>query len=524
MKKIFTLLVSAFFAATMSATDYTGPLSVSLGGNTTPSGETTVSYTEGADGTCNLTLKNFSFLSMPIGTINLTEVELIKSPLVSVFSDDKQLIIDNGDDKNVSQWLGPSLGEMNIFVKGFVQNGKLNAVILIDMNASVGMIKVLFGEHADEVGQIPNSGFERFHTVKYSNATSQEPDGWHSFMSCDGNLSAFVAGTAHTDVSKDVRPGSTGTQSLKIFSTAVNLGLVKKSANGTITTGRLSAGSAKEDDPANHSYIDMSKTDVDAAGDPFCAAVTALPDSIEAWVKFEPGKEGITATMSAAITDGTYYQDPEDKTYNNVCGKASNSAIAANDGKWQLVKAPFDYSYLENDNEDLLTPKAILVTMSTCSVPGGGSTDSKKPDNLYIDDVRLVYNDVPTAIKYDGQPIPGFEAGKFEYDLNGTEDFNVEKLDEDVKSIGYDTSVSVVSGENGAATVYYTIISGDYQNALTYTINYTKGATGINSAKTGTSNKVAGVYDLSGRLVKYNGQHGVYIVRTADGKTFKINK
>ena len=155
MKKIFTLLVSALFAVTVSATDYKGPLSVSLNGSTTPSGETTVSYTEGTDGTCDLSLKNFSFADMPIGTINLKGVAMDKKPLTSVFGDKKTIVIDKGDDTTVKTWFGPEMGPMQIFVKGIVQNGKLNAVILIDMTASkLGIIKVLFGKHADEVGQI----------------------------------------------------------------------------------------------------------------------------------------------------------------------------------------------------------------------------------------------------------------------------------------------------------------------------------------------------------------------------------
>ena len=135
MKKIFTLLVSALFAVTVSATDYKGPLSVSLNGSTTPSGETTVSYTEGTDGTCDLSLKNFSFADMPIGTTNLKGVAMDKKPLTSVFGDKKTIVIDKGDDTTVKTWFGPEMGPMQIFVKGIVQNGKLNAVILIDMTA-----------------------------------------------------------------------------------------------------------------------------------------------------------------------------------------------------------------------------------------------------------------------------------------------------------------------------------------------------------------------------------------------------
>lgn len=525
MKKIFTLLVSALFAVTVSATDYKGPLSVSLNGSTTPSGETTVSYTEGTDGTCDLSLKNFSFADMPIGTINLKGVAMDKKPLTSVFGDKKTIVIDKGDDTTVKTWFGPEMGPMQIFVKGIVQNGKLNAVILIDMTASkLGIIKVLFGKHADEVGQIANSGFERFHNQSIGSAKGVEPDGWHSFLSCDGSLAAFAAGS-HTEESNDVRPGSTSKQSVKVFSTAIKIFGISKSANGTISTGRISAGSATESDPANHSYIDMSKTDKDGAGDPFYTALVARPDAISAWVKYVPGKSGITASMSAVITDGTYYQDPEDPKveYKNVCSKASDTAIGTNGGKWQKITLPFDYANMDANAD--LKARAILLTMSTCSVPGGGSKDKNKPDCLYIGDVELVYNYLPTSISYDGKELQAFDASKNGYSISGRGDFDVSKLTSVVNAKDYATSVSIGEEENGVLPVYYSFISGNYQNTMTYTINYTDLETSaINGVNASTMRSAAGIYDLSGRRVKYDNQYGIYIVRTADGKTFKIKK
>lgn len=523
MKKIFTLLTSALFAATVGATDYNGPLSVTLNGSTMPSGETTVSYTEGADGTCDLSLKNFSFAGMPIGTINLKGVAMDKKPLTSVFGDKKTLIIDKGDDAAVETWYGPGMGPMQVFVKGSVQNGKLNAVILIDMTANeFGIIKVHFGNRADEVGQIANSGFERFREEKIGLAKGYEPDGWHSFLSCDGSL-ATLAGGSHTEESKDVRPGTTSTKSVKVFSSAV----WGKSANGTISTGRISAGSTTESDPSNHSYIDMSKTDKDSAGDPFYTALVARPDAVSAWVKYVPGKAGITATMSAVITDGSYYQDPEDPavTYKNVCSKASNTAIGTNNGEWQQITLPLDYAKM--DDNATLKARAILLTMSTCSVPGGGSTDKKNPDCLYIDDVELVYNYLPSAITYDGQALPSFDASNYSYSISGAGDFDASKLASVVNGKDCETSVSVVDEGDGAVTAFYSFISGDYQKTATYEISYTKqggDSSSINGVEAGVKKGAAGVYDLSGRRVKLGSQHGVYIVRTADGKTVKISK
>lgn len=270
----------------------------------------------------------------------------------------------------------------------------------------------------------------------------------------------------------------------------------------------------------------MSKTDKDGAGDHFYTALVARPDAISAWVKYVPGKSGITASMSAVITDGTFYQDPEEdpkKKYNNVCSKASNMAIATNGGEWQKITLPFDYANMDANAD--LKARAILLTMSTCSVAGGGSKDKKKPDCLYIDDVELVYNYLPTSISYDGKELQAFDASKNGYSISGRGDFDVSKLTSVVNAKDYATSVSIGEEENGVLPVYYSFISGDYQNTMTYTINYTNLETSaINGVNTSTKKSATGIYDLSGRRVKYDNQHGIYIVRTADGKTFKIKK
>ena len=60
---------------------------------------------------------------------------------------------------------------------------------------------------------------------------------------------------------------------------------------------------------------------------------------------------------------------------------------------------------------------------------------------------------------------------------------------------------------------------------MTYTLNYTNLETSaINGINSGTKRSVAGIYDLSGRHVNSDNQYGIYIIRTADGKTFKIKK
>ena len=139
-------------------------------------------------------------------------------------------------------------------------------------------------------------------------------------MSSTGSLARKVSKATHTyindvlDDDNNVRPGSTGTKSLKVVSTIVDFFNIP--ANGTVTTGRLQAGSPIAADPSNCSFMDLSKTDVDAIGDPFEARLNGQPDALKVWVKFKQGplakknRAYVYATVSAVITAGTYYQDP----------------------------------------------------------------------------------------------------------------------------------------------------------------------------------------------------------------------
>ncbi len=524
MKKIFTLLFAAAMTMAASATDYTGKLCVSLFGMDTDAGEATISIDSNADGKNTLTLKNFSFSGMPIGTITVSGVVADQCGTVTYMGGNQRITIAKGDDASVEEWMGPSLGELPVLLMGKTAKNKLDAIILIDLNASgLGVIKVQFGDHPEEVGQIPNSGFERFHTASYkpiigSTKTSDEPDAWHSFMSCTGSLKSMVATTTHTYISDDVRPGTTGKSSVKVTSSVV----MGQSANGTITTGQLCAGSTNAANSGNNAFLNLDNTDTDGAGDPFYTVMPCFPDSISVWVKFHKGaSKTYYATMAATITDGTYYQDPENKTYTNIVAKASNPTIAATD-EWQRVVVPFDYASYEGYDAQ---SKAILVTLSTCATPAGGSTGSDA-DVLYVDDASLIYNSALSSLSYNGQKISGFAPDNYAYTLEGDGAFDPELIDADCDAqgdVGY--IVTATEEENAHTTVFVTNYAGDLQSWSTYTIDYTNRiAAGIDDAKVSTNKTAVGFYDLSGRRVANTSANGVYVVRTADGKAYKMIK
>ena len=244
---------------------------------------------------------------------------------------------------------------------------------------------------------MPNSGFERFQSTG-------EPVAWHGFNTATGAFAGWAKGkVSQSDV---VRPGSNGKSSALVKSGDV-FGIVN---NGTITTGRLNADSMSAKDKSNHASLDMSVTETDKNGDPFYTVLNARPDSIVVWVKFKqakPNSDYPNATISAIITDGTYYQDPEDKTYTNKVAEARNEEIATEGGNWQRLAIPFVYF------RNMAEPKAILVTASTNAEPGKGSSG----DEMYLDDISLIYNHALYSLTIKGQKVE-LQEGVTEYTLN----------------------------------------------------------------------------------------------------------
>lgn len=244
--------------------------------------------------------------------------------------------------------------------------------------------------------QMENSDFEAW------TASSGEPDHWHGFKSAKGGL----AGSAQGKLAKstDTRPGSTGTYSAVITAGSV-FGITN---NGTMTTGQLQAGSMSASNTANHAEMDKTSTATDKNDDKFYMPLTGHPDALKCWVKFAVVSGSPYASVSAVITDGSYYQDPEDKAYTNKVAVAKNTSIAPCD--WTELTVPFDYdSYLSNNTE----PAAILCTFGTNAKPGKGTSG----DAVYIDDVELVYWHALSALSYEGATL-NFSENTTNYDLS----------------------------------------------------------------------------------------------------------
>lgn len=488
MKKLFTLVAAAVMALAANATEYTDDLAITLNGVATAPApaKITVTPVEGSDGLYDIVLNQFTFANvMLIGDVTIEGVkgnETDGGDGYTYFEPiTKEAAITNAESSPIAPLLGY---KVTVTIKEGSKMNDKGLYLLIELPVDYGEshfdVAAVFGTGGY---QLPNSGFENFHTATYVDGSdefsSQEPNAWHSFNSgvyikgsgIFGGMTKYALHYGSTSVSDETRPGSLGKNSVLLKSSIV----IIQPANGTMTTGRMQAGSTTATDPANCAFLDFNNENVDDNGDPFYTVLNGKPDALSVWVKFRQGslsKDNEAykyATVSAVITDGTYYQDPEDPnvTYNNVVAKAQNKTIESNEFVWQQITIPFDYdSYVSNNAE----AKAILVTISTNAQPGVGSSDNSNPDVLYVDDIALVYNANLTGINIKGKDIE-LESGKTVYDIYSfTDDVTADDVTATVDGRGAYVN-KTVEKIDGGYKVTVTVTSNDYQTVNTYTFN-----------------------------------------------------
>ena len=452
MRKLSTLFCAVLMTLSAMATDYKGNLTVSINGegSTQPA---TISIVENA-GKYNLSILNFMLGEgesvLPVGNIVIENVTGAVAGNLTTLYVNKNITIQKGNVAGIADdaWLGPMLGEVPVKMSSsFNTNGFLGVNIDIDMVSTLGqVIKVTF-ENVGNHFQMPNSDFET-----WSNENNA-PKHWHGFESVKGKLSGTAKSKTKLVSSKNVRPGSKGLTSAVVTSTKVFTVI----ANGTMTNGVLNAGSMYAADASNHSETDLSSTSKDANGDPFATPMYAKPDSVKFWMRFTQAKAQASypyAAFNAVITDGTYYQDPENKTYTNKVAVAAPNKADMTVGDWRLVSCPFDYaSYAANGAE----AKAILLTVSTNATPGKGSYSNGVADSVYVDDLELVYLADIKSVSFKGATLDltNTDIDIADDDVISASDFVVEKIGEDAKvttlveanAKGYQAVISVVSGD-----------------------------------------------------------------------------
>ena len=455
------------------ATDYKGNLTVSINGegSTQPA---TISIVENA-GKYNLSILNFMLGEgesvLPVGNIVIENVTGAVAGNLTTLYVNKNITIQKGNVAGIADdaWLGPMLGEVPVKMSSsFNTNGFLGVNIDIDMVSTLGqVIKVTF-ENVGNHFQMPNSDFETW------SDKNNAPKHWHGFESVKVKNALFNSAKSNTKLisSSLIRPGSKGVKSAVVTCSKV-VGVI---ANGTMTNGRLYAGSMKAEDPANHSETTLSSTDdKDANGDPFATPMYAKPDSVKFWMRFTQAQAQASdplASFNAVITDGTYYQDPEDKTYTNKVAVAAPNKADMTVGDWRLVSCPFDYaSYAANGAE----AKAILLTVSTNATPGKGSYSNGVADSVYVDDLELVYAAGIKSISFKGQALDLATIQTTGIELAADEavsaaDFEVVKEGEDAKV----TKLVEATADGYVAVI--TAVSADLKTQVAYEINIKKPA------------------------------------------------
>lgn len=470
MRKLSTLFCAVLMTLSAMATDYKGNLTVSINGegSTQPA---TISIVENA-GKYNLSILNFMLVEgesvLPVGNIVIDHVPGAVNGGLTTLCTNQEIQIPAGNVEGVAEdeWLGPLLGNVPVEM-----NARFTAeYVVTDIHINMVELDQVIDVKFENVGthfQMPNSDFETW------SDKNKAPKHWHGFESVKVKNPLFNSAKSDTKLisSSLIRPGSKGVKSAVVTSSKV-LGVI---ANGTMTNGRLYAGSTTAKDPANHSETNLSSADKDANGDPFATPMYAKPDSVKFWMRFTQAKAQASdpyAAFNAVITDGTYYQDPENKTYTNKVAVAAPNKADMTVGDWRLVSCPFDYaSYAANGAE----AKAILLTVSTNATPGKGSYSNGVADSVYVDDLELVYAAGIKSISFKGQALDLATIQTTGIELAADEavsaaDFEVVKEGEDAKV----TKLVEATADGYVAVI--TAVSADLKTQVAYEINIKKPA------------------------------------------------
>lgn len=148
MKKFIAMLVAAACTLGVMATDYTGRLAVSIDGEGA-SQSANVNLSQQEDGTYTLLIKNFCLVDeateIGIGNIEINNLEVNEEfGFETTKVTDRNITITEGDDPNVSPWLGPNLGEVPITMSASFNDQVLSVNIDIFFAPLEQTIKVDF--------------------------------------------------------------------------------------------------------------------------------------------------------------------------------------------------------------------------------------------------------------------------------------------------------------------------------------------------------------------------------------------
>ena len=423
---ISTLCLALTAVLALNAQSYSGNIVLVRNGQTYNQ-NVTVTVSQGDNG-----LYNFDLQVPLFGTMKMYDVYADESNGITVYSAVRDV--------------ATNFGNMRTTLFARVTNGMMAADVAIPAQNTT-----MWFNTVGNYFQMPNSDMEDWNS-SYTN----EPNRWHGFKSAGGTFASTSANIASLGSSNDVRPGATGHSA--VLTAGSFLTIV---ANGTMTNGKLMAGSYDANSPLNHAEMDKANGTND-----FYMPLYAKPDKFSVWMKYTQGTANANnkASVSVKTFDGNYYQEPVDKTYTNVSGSIVGGAIAACD--WTHFTFDFDYnSYAANNAET----KAIFVTFSTNGNPGSGS----KNDAVYVDDMELIYLGNMTDLRYQGVTIEGWDPDVKEYNMEMAGEPVLDDFTATIEGVSAVLTKSMEQNADGSYRIAISVVSADLQNASCYVINAT---------------------------------------------------
>ena len=423
---ISTLCLALTAVLALNAQSYSGNIVLVRNGQTYNQ-NVTVTVSQGDNGLYNFVLQ------VPVfGTMKMYDVPANETNGITVYSAVRDV--------------ATNFGNMRTTLFARVTNGMMAADVAIPAQNTT-----MWFNTVGNYFQMPNSDMEDWNS-SYTN----EPNRWHGFKSAGGTFAGTSANIASLGSSTDVRPGATGHSA--VLTAGSFLTIV---ANGTMTNGKLMAGSYDANSPLNHAEMDKANGTND-----FYMPLYAKPDKFSVWMKYTQGTTNANnkASVSVKTFDGNYYQEPTDKTYTNVSGSIVGGAIAACD--WTHFTFDFDYnSYAANN----AATEAIFVTFSTNGNPGSGS----KNDAVYVDDMELIYLGNMTDLRYQGVTIEGWNPDVKEYNMEMAGEPVLDDFTATIEGASAVVTKSMEQNADGSYRIAISVVSADLQNASCYVINAT---------------------------------------------------
>lgn len=141
--------MAAALAGAQTTRTYTDKLVVTVDGESSDPMDATILLEDLGDGTCNLSLKNFTLVSgedaISVGNINVTNLTVTEGDSYKNLVCEQIIQVVPGEPEDEG-WIGPMLGDVPIRLTGKFTDDKFYCTIDIDMSETLGqVIGVKFG-------------------------------------------------------------------------------------------------------------------------------------------------------------------------------------------------------------------------------------------------------------------------------------------------------------------------------------------------------------------------------------------